>query len=564
MNRSIIFMKGRRIMKKLTKLGIAVFSVVTLNAFTSTIAYADENTDSTSSAPSTVLTSNSQDLNEANPVMQPENVASSQQDNIVSDGGHVNVEGHPATLSSDGEHVTYSYTVAYQRMHSSDQMLTVSDLAIRIPNLAEAKVDFTLVGTRDENGNPVAVNAPMKVIDRETLNEDHDNIPFNLPTAEEVASGQTPYVVNNKEYDFVDSEKMLSYSIYTNFSKSQAVRVAVTLPLEEAKKIKYLAIDARMDWKSSSEGGLSGYENGSQHLEEYSSHSVYSNNDVEDLGVLANPAFINESYVRDGHLIRSVSNPKTYITPNNGDWTTIPNDTNIDEQTFFNFVRIYTLRNGSATYYVSETEDMADQDVSTLSQGDVVVDYVLKGTDRQLRDRYIDTPTLPIYGSNGQPLPYNAAENVNEQPQSLIVNGQKYVLVGLSPSSAPTSGFLKEGTTHVVYEYELAAPTPTPTPTPEPIPVQPHTPINHPQQDILKPSKNVTKETVDPTFKELVDSTATADYKQVDSGQQHLPRTGVTGSQWILSILGGLTTLLGLFLFSKNGEKQTLKESDDR
>ena len=54
-------MKGRRIMKKLTKLGIAVFSVVTLNAFTSTIAYADENTDSTSSAPSTVLTSNSQD-----------------------------------------------------------------------------------------------------------------------------------------------------------------------------------------------------------------------------------------------------------------------------------------------------------------------------------------------------------------------------------------------------------------------------------------------------------------------------------------------------------------------
>ncbi len=51
--------------------------------FTSTIAYADENTDSTSSAPSTVLTSNSQDLNEANPVMQPENVASSQQDNIV-------------------------------------------------------------------------------------------------------------------------------------------------------------------------------------------------------------------------------------------------------------------------------------------------------------------------------------------------------------------------------------------------------------------------------------------------------------------------------------------------
>ena len=69
---------------------------------------------------------------------------------------------------------------------------------------------------------------------------------------------------------------------------------------------------------------------------------------------------------------------------------------------------------------------------------------------------------------------------------------------------------------------------------------------------------------MDPTFKERVDSTATVDYKQVDSDQQHLPRTGVTDSQWILSMWGGLTTLLGLFLFSKNGKKQTLKESDDR
>ena len=43
---------------------------------------------------------------------------------------------------------------------------------------------------------------------------------------------------------------------------------------------------------------------------------------------------------------------------------------------------------------------MADQDVSTLSQGDVVVIMSKKGTDRQLRDRYIDTPTLLIYGSN--------------------------------------------------------------------------------------------------------------------------------------------------------------------
>ena len=117
-------------MKNSTKLGMQYFLVVTLNAFTSTIAYADENTDSTSSAPSTVLTSNSQDLNEANLDATRERGFFSNKDNIVSDGGHVDVEGHPATLSSDGEHVPYSYTVAYQKC-PLDQMMTVSDLAIR-------------------------------------------------------------------------------------------------------------------------------------------------------------------------------------------------------------------------------------------------------------------------------------------------------------------------------------------------------------------------------------------------------------------------------------------------
>ena len=111
----------------------------------------------------------------------------------------------------------------------------------------------------------------------------------------------------------------------------------------------------------------------------------------------------------------------------------------------------------------------------------------------------------------------------------------------------------------------MAAPTPTPTPTPEPIPVQPHTPINHPQQDILKPSKNVTKETVDPTFKEIVDSTATADYKQVDSDQQHLPRTGSHRFSMGSEYLGRTDNSTWIvFCFQKMGKKQTLKESDDR
>ena len=56
-------------------------------------------------------------------------------DNIVDIGGYVNVEGLPATLSEDGTGVTYSFTVAYQRLHTSDEGQTVSDVLIRIPNI---------------------------------------------------------------------------------------------------------------------------------------------------------------------------------------------------------------------------------------------------------------------------------------------------------------------------------------------------------------------------------------------------------------------------------------------
>ena len=86
-------------------------------------------------------------------------------DNIVDIGSYVNVEGLPATLSEDGTGVTYSFTVAYQRMHTSDEGQTVSDLLIRIPNIDNADVKFTLIGTRDASGNPVDVNVPMSIVD---------------------------------------------------------------------------------------------------------------------------------------------------------------------------------------------------------------------------------------------------------------------------------------------------------------------------------------------------------------------------------------------------------------
>ena len=60
---------------------------------------------------------------------------------------------------------------------------------------------------------------------------------------------------------------------------------------------------------------------------------------------------------------------------------------------------------------------MADQDVSALYQGDVVVDYVIKGTNKQLKDTYTKVALTPIYNSNGELITYNLGEDSNERPQ---------------------------------------------------------------------------------------------------------------------------------------------------
>ena len=132
---------------------------------------------------------------------------------------------------------------------------------------------------------------------------------------------------------------------------------------------------------------LNSYETGSQNLEEYSNHYFAADLDSDDIGGMGDSSSIDESYVRNGHLIKSVSNPTTYITPNNGDWTRIPEDTNIDKSTFFNYVDKFTLRvNTKVVYYVSEKEDMADQDVSALYTGNVIIDYLIKGTNQKLKE----------------------------------------------------------------------------------------------------------------------------------------------------------------------------------
>ncbi|WP_257617136.1 peptidase, partial [Streptococcus mitis] len=395
--------------------------------------------------------------------------------NIIDEGGYVNVEGLPAHLSEDGKSVVYNYTVTFKGMHSSTHGETVQGVRVRIPEIVGSKVDFTLIGTRDANENPVDVNVPMKEV---AFNEDIFSTPelAYVPTAEELAAGKKPSVVNVTDHEDYDGEsesfndKVNTYVVNSNTLRSTAFRVSVTVPLEEAKKIKYLPIDVRLPWKCSQEGTFGSYEEGCQNLEEdYPQARPYyqDSNGKNTYGALANPSLVDDTYVQNDHLIRSVSNQNTHITPNNGDWKTIPHDVNINPETFFNYVKIFNSKSDpSVKYYASEFEDMADQDVSALHYGDVVVDYVIKGTNQSIKETYKDTPLTSIYGSDGNLVTYNAAENADERPSSITLDGKKYNLVGVSSTSAPETGQLKEGTTHVIYEYEKE-PDPEPTPDPE-------------------------------------------------------------------------------------------------
>lgn len=578
-------------MKKLTKLGVASFSIFVLNVYSQTIVKADENVDTStpvalassagqanSSSSITSSVNAQQDGNstvssnvtptteEATSTNNTANTSVSENGresntravtpkngNIIDEGGYVNVEGQPAFSSEDGKNVTYSYTVAYQAMHSSDHGQSVSDLAIRIPNLPNAKVDFTLVGTRDTKENPISVNVPMKLIN---FDDENRLYPTVIPRGEELEAGNIPFIVGFKGYGAyggVDEANITSYSIFTVFSKSQAVRVNVTLPLEEAKKIKYLPIDTRMDWKSSQEGGGS-YEEGSQNLQDYKNHQVGVNNENGEFsyGGLENPSLIDDSYVQNGHLIRSVSNPSTYITPNNGDWTRIPHDININPETFFNYVKIFNLKyNPVVSYYASEFEDMADQDVSAFYQGNVLVDYVIKDSSQSIKSTYTDTPLTSIYGMDGALKTYDISKNNKERPEFIIFNGQTYHLVGVSTTSAPEYGLMKEGTTQVVYEYVKEEPS---TVTPAPTFITPVITAQKPVQSSQKKDIKVNSiEKQSSNHKEISTPQLTQDLanqSEVSPEQGQLPNTGNSNTPF-LSFLGSLVGIFGFALLKK-------------
>ena len=557
-------------MKKLLKFGIASLSFFVLNAYIQTNAKADEQVATTNIA---ILESPSANFSTS---ATDENTTSTEilkNDNIISNGGQVNVEGQNATVSTDGKNVTYSYTVAYQRISSSTHGQTVNDLLIRIPKIKDATVKFTLIGTRDAKGKPINVNAPMKEIGFDDT-ENYDRETFNTPTSEELESGKTPFVVNtsNYEYGYMTDGKVESYGLFTNFDKSQAYKVEVTVPIDEAKKIKYLPIDARMIWKSSQEGGVQSYETGSQNLEEYSNHHLAVDLDNGDIGGMGDPSSIDESYVRNGHLIKSVSNPNTYITPNNGDWTRIPEDTNIDKSTFFNYVDKFTLRaNTNVVYYVSEKEDMADQDVSALYTGNVVVDYLIKGTNQKLKETYNKISELPIYDSTGELVTYKVGDNNIERPDKIMVDGITYRLVGLSTSSDSETGTLKNGTVHIAYEYEKEIITttvdPITTSTVDPktsTTVDPTTPTTV-DPTTLTTVEPTTTTTVDPIpgsssesgqIQSFSSEKATEAESKSVAEQAQLPNTGEANSKLFFTIASILMGFFGISLLKKTHDNK--------
>ena len=575
-------------MNKLVKLGLTSFSIFVLNSYTQFIVKSDdnistetiaiqENSGYSDNSISKLESSTSNQIDDSNKsfessiaVTEENNLEPKLNDNVISEGGHVNVEGQNATISKDGKSVTYSYIVAYQRMHSSDHAQTVNDLLIRVPKIKNATVQFTLVGTRDAKGNPINVNKPMTEISFDDT-EKYDRETFNTPTVEELEAGRTPYVVNtsNYEYGYMTDGKVESYGLFTNFDNSQAYKVEVTIPIDEAKKIKYLPIDARMVWKSSQEGGVMSYETGSQNLEDYDNHRLAVDLVSGNIGGFGDPSLIDDSHVKNGHLIKSVSNPSTYITPNNGDWTRIPEDTNIDKSTFFNYVDKFTLRaNKKVVYYVSEKEDMADQDVSALYTGNVIIDYLIKGTNQKLKETYNKISEFPIYDSTGELVTYKVGDNSIERPDKIMVDGITYRLVGLSTSSDSETGTLKNGTVHITYEYEKEILTTTeepPTTTTE----EPTTTTEEPTTTTVDPT---TTTTVDPTTTTTVELKTTtveptagsssepgqaqtssseketeAESKSV-ADQTDLPNTGESNSQLFYTIAAILMGFFGISL----------------
>ena len=217
---------------------------------------------------------------------------------------------------------------------------------------------------------------------------------------------------------------------------------------------------------------------------------------------------------------------------------------------------------------------MADQDVSTLHYGDVVVDYVIKGTNQSIKKTYKDTPLTSIYGSDGKLVTYNTGDNSDERPFSITVDGQKYNLVGISSTSAPETGELKEGTTHVIYEYEKEpapkpdpepAPKPNPEPAPKPNPEPAPKPKSNPEpapkpnpELTPKPNPELTpKPNPEPAPKPIQQEKVQSLEQKSAHEKAQLPNTGTSESPSAMNLLAIIAGIFGISLFKKSKKSES-------
>ena len=88
---------------------------------------------------------------------------------------------------------------------------------------------------------------------------------------------------------------------------------------------------------------------------------------------------------------------------------------------------------------------MADQDVSAFYQGNVLIDYVIKGSNQSIKPTYTDTAMTSIYGLDGRLKTTTQQKIISNAQTILFLMDKKYLLVGISSSSAPEIGPSERG-----------------------------------------------------------------------------------------------------------------------
>ena len=192
------------------------------------------------------------------------------------------------------------------------------------------------------------------------------------------------------------------------------------------------------------------------------------------------------------------------------------------------------------------------------------MDYVIKGTNQSILKTYKDTPLTSIYGSDGKLVTYNTGENTDERPSSITVDGQKYNLVGISSTSAPETGELKEGTTHVIYEYEKESalkpnPEPAPKPNPEPAPKPNPEPAPKPNPEPTpKPNPEpAPKPNLEPAPKPIQQEKVQSLEQKSAHEKAQLPNTGTSESPLAMNLLAIIAGIFGISLFKKSKKSES-------